>query len=235
MKNIFSVLCLSLYSLVAAANTNYIPPQAFLYKDTIKNELDTYFPYIPEYNYLPSLAEHESCISLKHKRCWNPSSALRSSREVGIGLFQVTKTFREDGSVRFDTLTEMASKYKQELKDAKWETIHTRPDIQIRMAILQLRGLYKSLYDVENALERLKMVDAAYNGGLAGLQRERRACAMAKNCSSDIWYNNVERYCLKSKKPLYGNRSACDINRYHVKDVFENKLPKYKRLYFVES
>ena len=31
----------------------------------------------------------------------------------------------------------------------------------------------------------------------------------------------------KSKIKLYGNRSAYDINRHHVNDVLNNRLPKY--------
>jgi hypothetical protein len=41
----------------------------------------------------------------------------------------------------------------------------------------------------------------------------------------------VERHCLKSRQPLYGNRSACDINREHVKNVFQVRLAKYERAF----
>lgn len=214
------------------SQTDYIPSKAFNYRDTIWKEIENYFPELYNYNYVPSLAEHESCITLKHKRCFEPSSQLLSKREQGVGLFQTTRAFREDGSLRFDTLTEMRNRYKAELKEASWSTYKNRPDLQIRAAILMLRDDYKKLYAVENPVHRMHMVDAAYNGGMGGLLKERRACGMAKNCDPNIWFNNVERYCLKSKKVLYGNRSACDINRHHVKDVFYNNLPKYDRDYF---
>ena len=64
----------------------YIPPQAFTHKETIRTELDKHFNYIPTYNYVPALIEHESCISLRHSRCWNSTSELRSAREQGTGL-----------------------------------------------------------------------------------------------------------------------------------------------------
>lgn len=210
----------------------YIPPKAFEHRDTIRKELDTYFSDIPNYNYIPALAEHESCISLTHRRCWSSTSRLKSSREEGAGLFQVTRTFREDGSIRFDTLTELRNRHKSELREASWDNIYFRPDIQIRMAILHIRNDFKKLYNIENKNIRLHFVDAAYNGGLGGVLRERRACGLANNCNPNIWFNNVEKYCLKSKKALYGNRSACDINRYHVYDIFNNRLPKYEKYYF---
>jgi hypothetical protein len=37
----------------------------------------------------------------------------------------------------------------------------------------------------------------------------------------------VERHCLKSRQPIYGSRSACDINREHVRNVFLVRRAKY--------
>lgn len=73
--------------------------------------------------------------------------------------------------------------------------------------------------------------DAAYNGGIGGLDRERRVCNLTKGCNPKRWYGHVENYCLKSKTALYGQRSACDINRHHVKDVIIYRSPKYERFW----
>jgi len=78
-----------------------------------------------------------------------------------------------------------------------------------------------------NALEALAFADAAYNGGIGGLDRERRACKISSSCNHTLWFNNVEKYCLKSTTALYGTRSACDINRHHVRDVLFNRYYKY--------
>jgi hypothetical protein len=224
-----------LFSNLVYGQVNYIPPQAFQYKEVIKKEVDTYFPTVPDYNYTPSLIEHESCISLKHKRCWNPQSRLKSTREEGAGLGQITRAYKADGTLRFDSLAGMRDRYKQELKDAKWETIYQRPDIQIRMMVLMVRDDYKKLYNVEDPISRLQMVDASYNGGLGGLLKERRACGLANNCNPGLWFGNVEKFCLKSKKAIYDTRTPCDINRHHVHDVFHNKLPKYNKQYFTKE
>jgi len=225
-----SILFMSSLSWAYDAKT-YIPPQAFEYKEAITFELDKYFPTLYEYNYIPSLIEHESCISLKHSRCWKSTSQLKSSRELGVGLGQITKAYREDGSIRFDSLKAIRDNYKNELREAQWETIHQRADLQIRIIILMIRDDYKKLYNVSNKEDRLQMTDAAYNGGLGGVLKERRACGLSKNCDPNKWFSNVEKYCLKSKKPLYGGRSACDINRHHVFNVFMEKIPKYQLKY----
>jgi len=75
--------------------------------------------------------------------------------------------------------------------------------------------------------DALAFADAAYNGGIGGLDTERRACKLSSSCDHRKWFGNVEKFCMKSKTPLYGTRSACDINRHHVYDVLEVRSPKY--------
>lgn len=232
-KLITALVFLVISSTQIIAQTNYIPPQAFTFRDTIRTELDTYFSDIPEYNYFPSLVEHESCISLKHKKCWNSMSELKTKREQGLGLTQITRAYREDGSVRFDTLGDMRNRYKAELRDASWDTLKTRPDIQIRMGILLLRESYKKLYSVDNPMARLQMTDSAYNGGIGDVFKARRACGLKQGCNPNLWFGHVETKIPKSRKPIYAGRSALDINLHHVDDVFNGRLPKYKAKYFV--
>jgi hypothetical protein len=79
--------------------------------------------------------------------------------------------------------------------------------------------------DKENAYA---FADAAYNGGIGGLDKEIKACYLTKECDHKKWWGNVENFCMKSKVALYGNRSACDINRHHVSDVIKTRSPKYQ-------
>ena len=94
------------------------------------------------------------------------------------------------------------------------------------------RDLYSYYIKSSNSpLDALAFADAAYNGGRGGLDRERRACLIDRACDHTKWFDNVEHYCLKSKKALYGNRSACDINRHHVKDVVLIRANKYQKYF----
>lgn len=231
----FIALFLLVKTTHASTNKDYIPPRAYEYKYTLLNEITTIFPELPEYNYVPSLIELESCISLTHSRCWSPTSQLKTRREEGAGLFQITRAYNSDGTLRFDTLQAMKDRYKEYLHELSWKNVYQRPDLQIRLGILLIRDLYYKLAMIEDEYERLKFVDSAYNGGLKWTYRERRACSLARNCNENIWFDNVEKYCLKSKKILYGKRSACDINRDHTKDVFLYRLPKYKKYYFTKE
>jgi hypothetical protein len=189
--------------------------------------------YTPKAPYLASLIEHESCISLKHSKCWNSQSRLRSDREEGAGLGQITRAFKADGSIRFDALSELKYKYPKELSELSWQVVYSRPDLQIRALTLMMRDNYQYFNKyVPNKLEAYAFADAAYNGGLGGVNHERRACKLATWCDPNLWFDNVEKLCLKSKVALYGNRSACDINRHHVKDVLITRSEKYNKFVY---
>lgn len=185
----------------------------------------------PKAYLLASLIEHESCISLTHSRCWNPKSRLKSAREEGAGLGQITRAYTQTGTIRFDALQELKNKHTS-LKDLSWTNVYDRPDLQIRAVVLKMRDnyiyYYKYTVDQNNALA---FADASYNGGIGGTDNERRACKISSGCNSDLWFGNVEKFCLKSKAALYGQRSACDINRHHVKDVLIIRSAKYVKYF----
>jgi hypothetical protein len=62
------------------------------------------------------------------------------------------------------------------------------------------------------------------------MQSERRACGLRTGCDPQIWDDNVENVCLKSKTKWRGyGKSACEINREHVRMVFDVRYDKYKR------
>lgn len=183
----------------------------------------------PKSEYLASLVEHESCITLKHAKCWNPESKLKTPREEGAGFGQITRAYKQDGTIRFDALKELRSKHPNELKELDWSNVYSRPDLQLRALILKMRDNFQYYSPYAATFEdAYAFSDAAYNGGIGGVDSERRACKMASWCDPRKWENNVEKLCLKSKAALYGNRSACDINRHHVEDVTKTRAKKYK-------
>jgi hypothetical protein len=209
----------------AADVRTYIAPQATPYLPVLRAERERFWPSHPKPELLAALIEHESgCFALKTK-CWNPKSRLKSAREEGAGFGQITRAYRGDGSLRFDALAEIRGRHPV-LAEWSWENVYGRPDLQLRAVVLKSLDDFKALRMVVDPLERLRFADAAYNGGMGGVQNERRACATAAGCDPQRWHGHVERFCLKSKAALYGSRSACDINRHHVHDVFV-RAPKY--------
>lgn len=205
----------------------FIPPQADVHRLTLKIEQVQHWRDHPKPETLPALIEHESCISLKHSRCWNPRSKLKSAREEGAGFGQITRAWHPDGRLRFDALAELRERHPA-LREWDWANVYDRPDLQLRAVVLKSRDDFRALAVVADPMERLAFADAAYNGGLGGVQRERRACGLKAACDPQRWWGHVEQTCLKSRAPLYGTRSACDINRHHVHDVLKVRAPKYR-------
>ena len=220
---------MGLFGSVARAQDvrSYIPPAAQHYRGMLQAEYQAHWPDHPRPELLPALVEHESCITLRHSRCWNPASRLKSAREEGAGFGQITRAWRPDGTLRFDALAEMRERHPA-LRGWSWANVYQRPDLQLRAVVLKVRGDYQALRVVADPVERLAMADAAYNGGLGGVNKERRACGLRAGCDPQRWFSHVEVTCLKSRAPLYGGRSACDINRHHVKDVLAVRSPKYR-------
>lgn len=206
------------------AHAGELPAGFAKYGPVLKAEQQRLWPDHPAPALLASLVEQESCASLRSRGCWNPAAQLKTAREEGAGVGQITRAYRADGTTRFDAMADLRTQYGTELGALSWSTVYQRPDLQMRAVVLMSRD---SARQFRSAPAMLEFGDAGYNGGPAGVQRERRACALSVNCDPGQWFGQVELHCLKSSVALYGGRSACDINREHVHNVFRVRPAKY--------
>lgn len=225
-------LSIFFYSFVAvfaprAHASEFIPTGAITYVPVLKEQQVKFWKDHPKPEVLAGLVEQESCPSLKSKSCWNPTAKLKSDREEGAGIGQITRAYDHNGGIRFDALADLRSRHDSELHDWSWANVYSRADLQFRALVLMSKDNYNVF---RNATSKLEFADAAYNGGSAGVQKERRACSLSPGCDPNLWFGHVSLHCLKSKQPLYGGRNACDINREHVEYVFHKRSSKYKEL-----
>jgi hypothetical protein len=207
-----------------------VPDSALQYLPTLHKVQQEHWSSHPMPYALGALVEHESCLSLRHSRCWNPKSQLKTSREEGAGFGQITRAYSKDGTLRFDALQEMRDRHPV-LAAWSWDNVYLRPDLQLMGVVLKSRDDFRSLASIKDPFSRLHFADAAYNGGMGGVNQERRACGLRKGCDPQYWFYHVEFTCLKSQEALYGKRSACDINRHHVRDVYLTRADKYKKFF----
>jgi hypothetical protein len=207
-----------------------IPDRARQYLPLLHQAQATNWANAPRPEWLAALVEHESGCFTMPRKCWNPLSRLKTAREEGAGLGQITRAYRPDGSVRFDALADLRDRHPA-LREWTWENVFQRPDLQLTAVTLQLRDNWMFFMRLvpDKPMEALYFADAAYNGGAAGVQNDRRACGASRGCDPHKWFGNVELHCTKSHAALYGTRSACDINRFHVADV-RRRAPKYRGL-----
>lgn len=200
-------------------------PLGFLdHGPTLADELHAYWPGHPARWVMAGLVEQESC-----PRCWNPKSRLKTAREEGAGMGQLTRAYRADGSLRFDTLSDLRRRYPGPLGPLSWQNVYDRPDLQLRAMVLLSLENHRAFDHVEGLLQMVKLqfTDAAYNAGAARIKRDIVACNLSAGCDPKEWFGHVERTCTASKAPIYGGRSACDITREHVSNVFRVRGPKY--------
>ena len=102
--------------------------------------------------------------------------------------------------------------------------------LQMKFLLLMNKDNFKALYSLKNLYDRLAMTDLAYNAGPGRVTKDRRQCGLTKGCDAQIWFGHVEHTCTASKKPIYGNRSACDISREHPHNLLKVRNFKYKPL-----
>jgi len=232
MKWLIVFLSVFLFGRCTVDYKTYIPNNAKKLIPYVYSESKRLLPNFDLYSYFPALIEHESCITLCSKRCWNAKSRLKTSREEGAGLGQITRAWK-NGKLRFDTLAYLKRRYRKELNGLNWKNIYDKPRLQIRAMVLLWRSNYLRFPKSISFINRLAFSDASYNQGYYRTYKDRQLCKLTRNCNPKIWFNNVELTCTASKRKLYGNRSACDISRHHVRDVFTRIFKYY--FYYVKQ
>lgn len=179
-----------------------------------------------------SQAEKESCNSLKHKNCWSGHAELKTFREYGFGLGQITIAYNEDGSVRFNKFEELKSA-DADLKNWKFEDRYNVRMQSVALVILN-RINYTAIKKFNPATheEHTAMMLAAYNGGLGGVTNDISLCKKTKGCDPTRWYGNVERHTKKSKTKYKGyGQSVADINRIYPFDIMYDRRTKYLKFF----
>lgn len=228
-------LLLTLFALILASCppvlAQEVPANAVQYLPTLVANQRAIWPDAPIPSFLAGQVEQESCITLKHSKCWNPTAQLKTSREWGRGLGQVTTAYRADGSVIFDKQAELRSQFAslREWTTERWAD----PDYQLRAIVEMDKDLFRRQQNAATPLDQISFALSAYNGGLGGVLQDRRLCANTSGCDASRWTGHVENTSLKQKTAQKGyGKSFFDINREYVKNIIGKRRLKYD-IYFI--
>lgn len=207
----------------------YVPAQAAGLLPVLHQELAAQWPTAPQPWTLAGQIEQESCITLRHPKCWNPRAELKTSREYGFGLGQTTIAYNADGSVRFNNFDLLTKQYPA-LRDWTWADRYNA-DYQLRAFVLMSRDGFNRVAHAATLGDQWAFALAGYNGGAAGVLKERLLCQNTHGCDATRWWGNVEATSTKSRlvPPGYGG-SPFSINRAYPRMVLVERRDKYEPL-----
>lgn len=226
-RAILAAAVLMLIVTASRADTTLLPPNASKYLPTLRAEQIANWPGLGLKSTLGAQVEQETCVSLKSKGCWNPATQLKTSREQGIGLGQITRTFNADGSTRFDSLADIKRAYPSQLAGWSWDA-PIDAKMQLRALVLKDKQGFSLIKNAATESDQLAMSFAAYNGGSGGLNSDRRACAGTKGCDTGKWFGNVALTSLKAKAAIPGyGQSFFAINRSYVENIMVVRRARY--------
>lgn len=227
IRAFLALVALSCTTVQAQDVRTFVPSGAQQYAPILAQVQREAWPEAFEAFTIAGQVEQESCISLKHSKCWNPKAELKTPREYGFGFGQLTVAYRADGSERFNKFDEVKTLYPS-LRGWSWADRY-RADYQLQSIVLLDRTLFGQFADAASPTDRWAFTLAAYNGGKGGTMQDRVLCRNSKACDPRVWFGNVELTSLKTRQvnPGYG-KSAFDINREYPRLILLVRRDKYK-------
>jgi hypothetical protein len=203
-----------------------LPGHAREYLPLLDTLLTEMWPELELRSMIAAQIEQETCISVKSKGCWNPRAELKTSREYGFGLGQITIIYNSDGSVKSSTFEEL-KKLGGKLATWRFED-RFDPEMQLRSMILTEKLLYHRIqFGTATDVDRLAFMLSAYNGGIGGILQDRRLCQKPA-CDNSKWFGHVAVNSKKAKRPIIGYRTSFyDTNRCYPRYILMDRRPTY--------
>ncbi len=213
----------------AFAQVRYIglPANAATYLPILVQTQRAVWPNATHPGWMGAQVQKESCITVKHSKCWNPRSELKTAREYGFGFGQITIAYHANGKERFNVFQELTNAADPKLRNWAWDD-RFNPEMQLRAMIVKNKIGYERISGAADSTERLAFSLAGYNGGLGGVLSDRRMCMAVKTCDQSRWFGHTEYYSMKSRVKWQGyGKSAFEINREYPRTIMLKLTPLY--------
>ncbi len=144
-------------------------------------------------------------------------SRWRETARSGVGALGI-------GQFMPGTAAMMQRGYNQEFKELCREAGGCPLDGRwaIRATVLFDRDLWRQFPFTPIEKERFAFTLAGYNSGPGWVRRERTRCGGLDGCRTDLWFENVERVCLRAE-------SSCRETREYAHVILLRWTPLYER------
>lgn len=204
-RYLLTIVLLALASCEPTYAAGTVVDRAKPYLQTLSSVITTYWATAPGRPIMAGKIEQESS--------WKERATLKTSRELGRGLGQLTITYRADGTERFNIYRD-AVKMKA-LKDWNWHEDPYNVRYQLTFSVLTDRSNFFTVrpYAV-NDYQAWKMALVCYNAG-QGRWLSRRHNAKVRNIPADRWDGGLDQaYSSGEAKLLYGRPLYEAVNEY---------------------
>lgn len=204
---------------ITIQTSSHLPGQAARLLPQLSGELIRFWPSLKPKAFVAAVIEQESG--------WQVRATLRTQRELGCGLGQITLASRADGSVRFDALQE-SKRLDPSLAGWNWRDCY-QEQYQLRGVVLKLRSNDQHCRALmADNLESLACAAAQYNGGAGSVTRRIHLCHARPGCDPQRWFGHLEYQVVQSTRITAGyGESFASINSRYPARVFA-RMAKYE-------
>ncbi len=204
---------------MSAAFASALPGEAARLLPQLSLELNKFWPGLAPRAFVAAVIEQESG--------WKVRAQLRTSRELGCGLGQITRATHANGSVRFDALQE-SKRLDPSLAGWNWRDCY-QVSYQLRGAVLKLKANDQHCRTLmAGNLESLACAAAQYNGGAGSVAKRIHLCRAQPGCDPQRWFGHLEHQVAQSTRKASGYaESFAQINSRYPARVFA-RMPKYE-------
>lgn len=204
------IMLLSVIILSSTGHAAEIPERAKKLLPVLAAAIERHWPDMPLREIPAGQIEQESS--------WKADAELKTSREHGRGLVQLTIAYRADGSERFNSYRDALRHYR-DLKSWDWETDPYNVEYQLSYLVLQDRANYARVVNL-GFFEPFQTWQAAlvcYNAG-PGRVLKRRAVALSQQVPVNRWDGGLASvHGADEERILYSRPLWQAVNEYPAK------------------
>jgi hypothetical protein len=170
--------------------------------------------------------EQETCASLK--KCWNSTTELKTEREYGFGLGQITVAFNKDGSERFNSFVEAKKKYKELLGAWKWEDRYN-VTAQLTYIVLECKTSFvKWRNSFDSDVQTFAAVFVSYNAGAGTVLKRKALCQLTDGCNTASWFGGLASVHLKTEEVLLYGKELYKRRNEYPQNIIAVRSKKYE-------
>ncbi len=177
-----------------------------------------YWPDAPCREFIAGQIEQETCANLK--KCWNSNTELKTKREYGFGLGQITIAYRKNGSVRFNNFDEAKRRY-EELSDWQWDDRYNTK-YQLIFIVMECKLNFKKYGNrFVTDIQKWAAALVTYNAGSGAVLTRLKVCKVTPGCDCTTWFGGLDQVHSKEEEVLlYGRMLYLRRNDYPYNIIY---------------